>query len=165
MDIGSVFFILALFVLTALFVGRPFFERSSPVVRDVDHELSALLAERDRVINALQELDFDHTLGKIPEASYLIQRRQLVARGAEVLRQLDGQQQEIAADGVSARLETAVMSEAKQPSSLGGDDELEALIADRRRTRQEKSSGFCPQCGGAVVQTDRFCPKCGHSLA
>jgi hypothetical protein len=31
------------------------------------HEVSALKAERDRVINSLQELDFDHKLGKIPQ--------------------------------------------------------------------------------------------------
>ena len=44
------------------------------------------------------------------------------------------------------------------------DDELEALLANRRRERQEKSAGFCPQCGGALQQSDRFCPKCGASL-
>jgi predicted amidophosphoribosyltransferase len=35
------------------------------------------------------------------------------------------------------------------------------LLADRRRVRQEKAVGFCPQCGGPVQKSDRFCPKCG----
>jgi predicted amidophosphoribosyltransferase len=44
------------------------------------------------------------------------------------------------------------------------DDELETLLANRRRVRSEKSGGFCPQCGGAVQKSDRFCPKCGGRL-
>ena len=32
------------------------------------------MAERDRVINSLQELDFDFKLGKIPEEDYPVQR-------------------------------------------------------------------------------------------
>ena len=89
MDLGSIFLLLALLILTALYIGRPLYERSATVVRPVEHEHSALLSERDRILDALSELDFDHDLGKIPEGDYPLQRRQLVQRGAEVLRQLD----------------------------------------------------------------------------
>ncbi|MEA3351438.1 MAG: hypothetical protein U9Q82_12510, partial [Chloroflexota bacterium] len=68
MSLSSIFIILAILILTALFISRPLFEPSSTVVTQVEHELSALLAERDRIVNALSELDFDHDLGKIPEA-------------------------------------------------------------------------------------------------
>jgi len=123
-------------------------------------ELSSLLAERDRILNAISELDFDNTLGKIPADDYPLRREQLVQRGAEVLRQLDEYQGASAVDSTSARLETALKS-----GAVNQDDDLEALIATRRRERQEKSGGFCPQCGGTVVQSDRFCPKCGYSLS
>ncbi|MFH1633324.1 MAG: hypothetical protein ABIG63_04830, partial [Chloroflexota bacterium] len=91
MDLGSIFLLLSLLILTALYIGRPLYERSATAVRPVEHELSALLAERDRVLNALSELDFDHALGKIPEDDYPLQRKKLIQRGAEVLRQLDEQ--------------------------------------------------------------------------
>jgi hypothetical protein len=78
MDLGSVFLILALTILVGLFVSRPFFERQKAIpngkTSSLDHDRSALLAERDRVLNALKELDFDHTLGKIPEDEYPEQR-------------------------------------------------------------------------------------------
>ena len=163
MDIGSIFLILALFLLTALYIGRPLFERTSPTVNRPDHDLSQLLAERDRVLNALQELDFDHTLGKVPEADYPLQREHLVRRGAEILRQLD-ERQGSSRDGTSVRLGAVLDNEQEVHLPIDHDDELESLIASRRRARQGEAGGFCPQCGGPVVQSDRFCPKCGSEL-
>ena len=160
MDIGSNFLILALFILTALYISRPFYDRLSTKNRHLDSELSALLAERDRLLNAISELDFDHTLGKIPAEDYPLRRGQLVQRGAEVLRQLDEYQDESVGDTTSARLETAI-----EAGIVNQDDDLEALIAARRRARQEKSGGFCPQCGGPAVRSDSFCPKCGTALS
>ncbi len=45
------------------------------------------------------------------------------------------------------------------------DDDLEIMLANRRRVRQEKAGGFCPKCGGAVQKSDRFCPKCGAKIS
>ena len=89
MDFGSILTLLAILLLTALYIGRPLYEHGATAISPVEHELSALLAERDRILNALSELDFDHTLGKIPENDYPVRRQQLVRRGAEILQQLD----------------------------------------------------------------------------
>ena len=53
-----------------MYLYAPFMERRARRVTEEEHELSALMAERDRVINSLQELDFDFKLGKIPEEDY-----------------------------------------------------------------------------------------------
>lgn len=161
MDLGSIFLILAIVILTALYISKPLFERRSSAVSQNEHDLSTLLAERDHILNALSELDFDNSLGKIPGEDYPMRREQLVLRGVDILRQLDALQGAATPDAANARL----VEDAMQPDASHPDDELEALIAARRRTRQEKSGGFCPQCGGAVVQSDRFCPKCGAALA
>ena len=182
MDIGSLFVILALLVLVGLFISRPFFEKK-PVTdglteRQEDHELSYLLAERDRVLNALQELDFDNELHKIPEEDYAYQRTLLLQHGVEVLRNIDALQPQAAAGSAEERLEFTIAArrEATAPASVAPngrkqavavaspDDALEALLADRRRVRQEKAAGFCPQCGGPVQKSDRFCPKCGANI-
>lgn len=160
MDIGSIFLILSLFILTALYVARPLYDRTSTKSTHIGMELSSLLAERDRILNAISELDFDNTLGKIPAEDYPLRREQLVLRGADVLRQLDEYQGGATSDTTSARLETALRSDVVKQ-----DDDLETLIAARRRVRQEKSGGFCPQCGGAIIKSDRFCPKCGNVLS
>lgn len=185
MDIGSLFLILALLVLVALFVSRPFFEHKMTrlSVSQEEHDISGLLAERDRILNALQELDFDYALRKIPEEDYPAQRAYLLQRGADVLRKLDQMQAITAGEDAEARLEAAVAArraDARQASANARsqrgvmeaaaqvsvpDDELETILADRRRVRQEKAVGFCPQCGGPIHRSDRFCPKCGTTLA
>jgi hypothetical protein len=184
MDVGSILLILALLLLVGVFVTRPFFERNivpepDPEADERDHELSSLLAERDRLLNALQELDFDHALAKIPEEDYPAQRALLLQQAAKVLQKLDALQADSAAEEMEARLEAAIAARRAtlQPSQaeLAGtgrvvplvapDDDLEILLASRRRERQGKAVGFCPKCGGPVQQTDRFCPKCGATLA
>jgi hypothetical protein len=191
MDIGSIFLILALLVVVGVFISRPFFdsERSTTreeettggLSRQEDHERSALLAERDRLLNALQELDFDYTLGKIPAEDYPQQRTILLQRGADVLRQLDDLHEGVASDDAEERIEAAIAArraDARQTEPQNGreaapqavaiaspDDDLEVIIANRRRARQEKAAGFCHKCGGPLQKSDRFCPKCGAPCA
>lgn len=180
MDLGSIFLILGLLLLVGLFISRPLFEHSATALSQEEHELSVLLAERERLLDALQELDFDHSLGKIPEAGYPAQRAALLQSGAEVLRQLDTLQAESLDESLDTRIEAAIASHRKEmlraqavPNGQGRrpvrainapDDELEAVLAARRRGRSEKSIGFCPQCGGPVRQSDHYCPKCGVSV-
>lgn len=180
MDVGSIFLFLGLLLLVGLFISRPLFERSPAAVNQDEHELSALLAERERLLDALQELDFDHSLGKIPETEYPAQRTALLQSGAEVLRQLDALQTETYDDSVDTRIEAAIAARREEmiraqavPNGQrmrpvrvidAPDDELETMLAARRRERSEKSIGFCPQCGGPVRQSDHFCPKCGTSV-
>lgn len=175
MDIGSIFLFLGLFILVVIFISRPLFERSATAMTHEEHEYSALLAERDRLLNALQELDFDYALGKIPEDDYPAQRASLVRRGAETLQQLDAMQPGEADQDPEQRLEAAIAARrlASEPAPDGvenkpmpgtPDDDLEVMIANRRRARSEKAGGFCPQCGKPVQKSDRFCPGCGTTL-
>ena len=97
MGVGSIFLLLAFCVLVLLFISRPFFEsrNSSAYASSSDastsdaHALSAALAERDRILNTLYELDFDHDMGKIPEGDYQQQRTLLLEEGALTLKKLD----------------------------------------------------------------------------
>jgi hypothetical protein len=181
MDIGSLFLILALFVLVAWYVSRPLFERrpissAARAVSRSEHELSALLAERDRILQMLQELDFDYTLGKIPEEDYPNQRNLLLQRGVEVLGQLDALQPSLPTGLAADRLEKAIAARRAQQSQAAAaprkngngapvpDDELERLIASRRREHPEKAGGFCPKCGRPLQKSDQFCPKCGAKV-
>ncbi len=183
MDIGSILLLLALLVLTGLFIARPLIDREAVVVSPEDdqqeHEISTLLAERDRVLTALQELDFDHALGKIPEQDYPVQRAVLLQQGADVLRKLDEYDQVAPANDIEERIEEAIaerraisVGQAEtDPESItpvlvmDADDEVEVQLANRKRARQDKSAGFCPQCGRPVQKSDSFCPKCGYALA
>src|SRR5919204_3692049 len=89
MELTAIFFSLAILTLVGIYLYAPFMERRARRVTEEEHELSALMAERDRVINSLQELDFDFKLGKIPEDDYPLQRANLLHKGADILRRID----------------------------------------------------------------------------
>lgn len=194
MDLGSTFLVLALLILVGMFVARPFFENKTgpepASAEEKEHERSSLLAERDRLLNALQELDFDNALHKIPEEEYPLQRGQMVTKGVEILKKLDALQEKAAPGSeldVEARLEEVIanrrakralqagpMNAIPQAAGSGGsqpaivtaeDDEIERLISSRRQERKELSSGFCPKCGKPVQKSDQFCPRCGAKLS
>ncbi|MEW5869779.1 MAG: zinc ribbon domain-containing protein [Chloroflexota bacterium] len=182
MDLGSIFLILALLVLVGLYVSRPLLERQPmdfvATPSNDEHERSALLAERDRVLNALQELDFDYALGKIPEADYPAQRSALLQRGADALRKLDAMRSEQLMEQDGFQLEDVPAAE----------DRLEAAIAARRADASLAGAGQAVRTGhgdgrkrATIVSapddeierllSDRrrsrqgkaggFCPKCG----
>lgn len=188
MDAGSIFLILALALIIALFLARPFFMPvpneqggTGQLSEGAEHRRSALLAERDRLLTAIQELDFDHRLGKIPAEDYPSMRAGLMQSAALVLRRLD--EFETAEIGSAEdRIERAIAerrADVRRSSANAGQvaapavevatapvetDELEIMIAARKRERQEKSSGFCPKCGRAVKKSDRFCSRCGATI-
>jgi len=174
MDLGSIFLLLALLILVAVYIARPLLDRKAVAVSEEEQTLSTLLARRDRVIDALQELDFDFKLGKIPELDYPAQRATLLQQGAEVLKKLDnlqppqGQATDVLEAAIAARrAQGLAVPENGSPSSRiihHPDDDIERLIASRRRKRKTKSAGFCSQCGHPIQAIDKFCSKCGNSL-
>jgi len=169
MELTAILFSLALLILVGIYLYAPFMERRARRVTEEEHELSALMAERDRVINSLQELDFDFKLGKIPVDDYPVQRAGLLQKGADILRKIDTlAPQTASAQDTEARLERAIAARRADASTARpdvSDDDLESMIVSRRKGRTNKSAGFCPKCGKPVMVTDRFCPSCGKSLS
>ena len=159
MELGAIFLLLGVLVIVVMFVAQPFAEHWR-VKAQSGHEISSLLAERERALNAMQELDFDYGLGKVPAEEYSTQRTVLLQKGADVLRRLD----EIQGAQISPTEEPIEPATAEQPSLLLSDEDLEDLIAKRRAARQQKTAGFCPKCGKPILQSDQFCPSCGQAV-
>jgi hypothetical protein len=171
MELGAIFLILAVLVLVGMYLYAPFMSGRRRRSAQESHEVSSLLAERDRVITSLQELDFDFNLGKVPAEDYPTQRLALLQKGAEVLRRLDELAPSSSSNGQGRaeedRIEKAVAArraDASADASEITDDDIESMIAARRKAHKNKSAGFCPKCGKPVLVSDRFCPSCGKSL-
>ena len=86
----------ALAVLCVLFVARPFLlepeSRGGDVLDEpgpLEREQLALAEERDRVLAALKELEFDHRTGKVEDDDYRRLVGPLRARAAATLRALE----------------------------------------------------------------------------
>lgn len=169
MDISAVIFILAVLLLVGIYLSAPFTRktRRTSITRE-EHDISSLMAERDRMVNALQELDFDYKLGKIPAEDYPALRTEMLNKGADILRKLDELQNAAVVTDTNAedRLEKAIAARRADAAvkSEVTDDDIESMLATRRKQRKEKSAGFCPRCGQPVLINDRFCPSCGKSL-
>ncbi len=152
MDTIAILLTLAVLILVGAYLYAPFMHNYGKSVTAEERELSALLAERERMLSSLQELDFDFKLGKIPEGEYPDQRMSLLQKGADILRRIDA---------LSAE-------HPREAAKTGGkkltDAQIEALISKRRPERKGRFEGFCPKCGKPVLATDQFCPACGKAL-
>lgn len=176
MDLGSILLLAGIFIIVLFLILRPFLEISADrklISRAVkvdqnEQQRSVLLAERDRVLRSLNEMEFDFTLGKIPAEDYPEQRNMLLHHGAEIFKQLDGLNVETSSnqslEEAGREVTTKKAPIGDQNNSELSETDISALIAARRREKAEKSAGFCPQCGKPVSISDKFCARCGRTL-
>ncbi len=153
MDLAAILFLIALLLTVALYLYMPLIGSKPRPAAEETQAVSSLLAERERLLNALQELDFDFQLGKVPAEDYPAQRADLLRKGADILKQLDA----------LAASRPPVVTKQASAAQLS-DDDIESMLATRRKARKTRSAGFCPRCGKPVLVTDQFCPNCGKSL-
>jgi hypothetical protein len=82
-------------VLAVAFVARPFIREPEPVsdrlddLSEVERRRLQLSEERDRALEALKELEFDHRTGKVSDDDYMQLVGPLRRRAAETLRALE----------------------------------------------------------------------------
>jgi len=145
-DLGSLLIVAAIAVLAIAFVVRPLANGAEPALSEEERRHSALQAARDQVLSALVEMDADYAMGKIEAEDYRRDRAELLARGAQVLREIDQA-------GPAA-------------SSDGGEwgVEVEARVA-RLRADSVSGDAFCAQCGSRLQPGDRFCSRCGTPVS
>jgi hypothetical protein len=160
MDLGAILLLLGVLIVVALFVSQPF-TRHWRLRAQISIENSTLLAERERALSALQELDFDYGIGKVPAEEYSAQRLILVQKGSDILRRLDEIER---SQSASAQAGINNQPSVGRSSRVVSDDDLEDDIAKRRAARRQKTAGFCPHCGKPILQSDQFCPSCGRNI-
>jgi len=86
-------------VVAVVFVARPFLREPAPASDRLDElapeerQRLSLAEERDRAIDALKELEFDHRTGKVSDDDYRAQVGPLRRRAADALRALEAGEQ------------------------------------------------------------------------
>lgn len=170
MDTGSLLLILSLALLAGLYVARPFFS-DTPAEKENEQtveefarqetEFLRLLEEKDRILYELQELETDHYLGKVMPEDYPHLRDQLKTSAAAVLQNIEEFDKKI----LDGQKKSQKPEEHPSQPRIKEDDEIEEMIAARRRLRDEKSAGFCPHCGKVIRKSDVYCPACGSKVA
>ncbi len=129
---------------TLAFIFWPFWRRRvalEGVTNGVSSRLADLLAQRDNLLAAIKDIEFDYEMGKISKEDFEQIREQYRRQAIDLFKRID------AARGQSIprqKLET----------------ELQLL-------RQQRGGGSrpCPACGAPAPATHRFCSHCGEKLS
>ena len=150
MTASALIIVLFIFILTGLIVLRPFLDRNNQVQRSGSSVYDSLLAEQERLLSAIEELDLDLELKKISADEHGLARQNLLTQAAEVLKEMDkySKPDKAKAKGVNREDSTP-------------DDDLEKLIQERRKQIKKQRTDVCSSCGEAIVPGDQFCSQCG----
>ena len=154
MEIGAILIVAAIFIFVVGFVIKPLIDKDSIHQVESSGNLSHLLAERDRLMTAILELDFDNEIGKVPEDVFKIHRDDLSARTVNVMKELDE---------IGFR-EVQEPAKGKDMPDRIPVDEIEKMIRARRAASgKSTSSNFCSECGTKIEKGDKFCTSCGNA--
>ena len=151
MEIGSVLIVLLLFFLSGVFVLRPFLLKTESKGRAGTTVRDSLVAEKERLLQAIEEVDLEFELEKISSAEHTRSRDLLMVEAAGVLTELD-------------KLPKSKSAKKKKTAPVQGEDVLEKMVADRRKQLNSDQSVKCPHCDEPVEKGAQFCSHCGGAL-
>ena len=151
MTIGSLLIVLLIFILSGLFIIRPFLVKSDMTGRSSSSLFDSLSAERERLLLAIEELDLELDLNKISNEEHSRNRDILLAEAALVLQKLDKSQK----PGKGKK---------QAPVKVEADDDLEKMINERKKQIKAEKSHTCAHCGKPIKDSDQFCSNCGEAL-
>lgn len=158
MEISSIIIGLALLGASVAYVSLPFRQKR---VKNTNAAKAHIESEgqKESVLAAVRDLDFDFKTGKVSEEDYQSLRAQLMAEAAQYIEM-----------------------------EKKGDDQLEEMIQVRRAVKQQGSkcphceapvqagqrfcskcgsevnTELCPSCGRKIQAGDLFCSSCGNKL-
>jgi hypothetical protein len=163
LDIIAILGGLIMLAAIVVYVSRPLRRRTV----DASGDTMTLETQREALYTQIKELDLDHATGKVNDDDYARLRADLVAQAAAVLKQLDG----IALPAAASHTPVT--------------DDVEALIAARRKTRSASAAPLAaapPAAGAKSADADveaaiaarrktaaatsaaAKCPQCGKPI-
>lgn len=151
MEFGSVLIVIFIFLLSGLYILRPFLVSTDTGGRAGSTLRDSLVAERERLLLAIEELDLEFELNKISPDENTRNRENLLIEAAAVIKELDN-------------LPKSKAATKKKAAPVRDDENLEKMIADRRKQLKGEKSLKCPHCGEAVEKGGQFCSNCGGAL-
>ena len=153
MDAIAVIVSFALFIAVLYLVVRPFLVPPEAVPEEyVSPELES---QKNRIIDAIREIEMDYQTGKLSEEDYTLLKSRYTAAAAEVMRRIDAESEseevsnaeteEVSVSGASlAETKSLSVSAPDAPDTSSGDatdvdedDELEREIAERKAKLKE----------------------------
>jgi hypothetical protein len=151
MEFGSLLIVFFIFLLSGLYILRPFLVSTDTEGRAGSTIRDSLVADRERLLLAIEDLDLEFELKKISSDEHARNRDILLSEAAKVLKDLDN-------------LPKTGSAKQKKTDPVQDDADLEKMIADRRKQLKGDMPMKCPHCGEAVDKGGQFCSHCGGAL-
>ena len=167
MDIGAILIGMALLALTVPMVMQPFWQSAPKRVEPDGHKGQSahngnnLNPQRDQVLVALRDLDFDYQTGKVVEQDYTVLRSDLLAQAAQLFQPQEAEDEAIE-ELIRARREALSVNEARTCGHCGKKISVDDCFCPGCG---EAVGISCPQCGKSLTSEDRFCSACGERIA
>ncbi|HDD61150.1 MAG TPA: hypothetical protein ENF22_01310, partial [Chloroflexi bacterium] len=89
MEFSSLLIVIFVFILSGVFIMRPFLVEEKKPKRSGSSRTDSLVAEKERLLLAIEELDLEYELEKISSGEHNRNRDILLAEAADVIKQLD----------------------------------------------------------------------------
>jgi hypothetical protein len=144
MEISSILIGFVLLLASLAFVSLPFRQKQRASLKThkatEHHE-----GQRESVLYALRDLDFDFKTGKVGEEDYTSLRAQLMTEAAKYIEQ-DKEEEE--------KLEALIQTRRTAQHMAANCDHCGAAV----------NKELCPSCGKKNQAGDQFCSSCGNRL-
>ena len=170
----EIIILLAIVILTAVFITLPFFKKSTDAENPIEQrsnptenpsllELKRLNSEKESLYTALNDIEFDYGLGKLSREDYEELKRDYKSNAASVLKRIDEIGQGLQATGLEDELEKEITAIRKlKPQE---NDKIEEEILKARKQSADKDKYLaCTNCGKQYSAGDLFCSRCGIGL-
>jgi hypothetical protein len=132
-----------------------------------------LLAKKETTLRIINELNFDHQLGRISKEDYDTLLPPLQREYAQLNRQLEEEQQ-VLRGSVERELERRLVSEGLAPGKPSDEAEegrsgkkgkRDNKRASQAKTESEAATVPCPSCAKPIDPDSAFCKHCGHKMS
>lgn len=158
MQISSILIGFLLFGVSVAYIILPFQQKRQKTNIALKHS-NELPVQREAILAALRDLDFDFKTGKISEKDYQPLRAQLLAEAAQFIEaEKKGDEQ----------LEQMIQSQRKVKRQENKCPHCEAPVwAGQRFCSKcgfELNTELCPSCGKKIQSRDLFCSSCGYQI-
>ncbi|MBI4594849.1 MAG: zinc ribbon domain-containing protein [Candidatus Tectomicrobia bacterium] len=108
-----------------------------------------LLTQKESLLSALKEIDFDYKTGKLSDEDYHELQESYRLKAIAVMEEID--KRGTKPDSLEAKVEREI--EAARRTG-----------AQKQRAATKKRNLLCPSCSSPVTVQDKFCQECGYSL-
>jgi hypothetical protein len=158
MQVSAILIGFLLFGASVAYVSLPFLRKpkkaASPLTLSGD-----LPGQREVVLSALRDLDFDFKTGKIGEEDYHPLREQLLVEAARYMQEENKNED---------RLEQMIQARRTAKQQGGACPRCEAPVRAGQhfcsKCGFDLSDELCPSCGKHIQGRDLFCSSCGQQI-